>query len=164
MSEEYNPTAGHEARDVPARAPVLFIFFMAVFVPLCLWASWLLLVTLWEEVPGPPSPFADDAVSRPSTPQLQVAPEADLAELNQRMEQQLQGVGWVDQAAGRVHLPIERAMQLLVERGLPEQDIHASDAEALAITPVSVEAASPESGSAPAGEAEPGNGQEAGNE
>jgi hypothetical protein len=31
----------------------------------------------------------------------------------------LEGYGWVDRSAGTVRLPIERAMQLLLERGLP---------------------------------------------
>ena len=34
-------------------------------------------------------------------------------------EDQLYSYGWVDEKAGVVHIPIERAMDLIVERGLP---------------------------------------------
>ena len=37
--------------------------------------------------------------------------------LNQ--EKQLNSYGWVDEKAGVAHIPIERAMQLIAERGLP---------------------------------------------
>jgi len=34
-------------------------------------------------------------------------------------EKALYTYGWVDEKAGTVHIPIERAMDLLVQRGLP---------------------------------------------
>ena len=34
----------------------------------------------------------------------------------------LNGYGWVDKANGVVHIPIERAMQLTLERGLPVRE------------------------------------------
>jgi len=34
-------------------------------------------------------------------------------------EQTLYSYGWVDEKAGTIHIPIERAMDLIVERGLP---------------------------------------------
>lgn len=174
MSEEHNPTAGHEQRDVPARIPALFIGFMAVFVPLMLLLLWGLMSTVWQELPGPPNPFADEPTKAPAEPSLQASPEADLAELDRRMQQRLQSVGWVDREAERVHMPIDRAMQLLVERGLPEQGAHASETAGPAVPPVEkgMNAATPEgiglsaarAVAAPDEPAEPGNGQEAGNE
>jgi hypothetical protein len=44
-----------------------------------------------------------------------------LREFRDGEEQRLYTFGWVDQTAGTVHIPIERAMQLIVERGLPTQ-------------------------------------------
>ncbi|MCA1555006.1 MAG: hypothetical protein LC737_11585, partial [Chloroflexi bacterium] len=35
--------------------------------------------------------------------------------------------GWVDQSAGITHIPIERAMELLLERGLPTRPQNESD-------------------------------------
>jgi len=52
-------------------------------------------------------------------PRLQVAPEVDLATLRAREDAELNSYGWLDRKAGIVRLPIERAMDLLVRRGLP---------------------------------------------
>jgi hypothetical protein len=46
----------------------------------------------------------------------------ELGELNdQRLQEEntLNSYGWVDQKAGVAHIPIDRAMQLLAQRGLP---------------------------------------------
>lgn len=61
------------------------------------------------------------AATRPQfpAPRLQVAPQIDLAELRAREEAELNSYGWIDRKAGIVRIPIERAMDLLVQRGLP---------------------------------------------
>ena len=43
----------------------------------------------------------------------------ELTDVRLREEEELNSYGWVDQKAGIVHIPIERAMQLIAERGLP---------------------------------------------
>ncbi len=55
----------------------------------------------------------------PPEPRIQVNPEADLKALRQREDAQLNSYGWVDQQAGTVHIPIEQAMKLVLEQGLP---------------------------------------------
>ncbi|GAB2783448.1 hypothetical protein GCM10027040_06840 [Halomonas shantousis] len=174
MSEEHNPTAGHEPRDVPARIPVLFILFMAIFLPLVLLALWGLMSTVWRELPGPPNPFAGEPANVSKAPRLQTSPEVDLATFNERVEARLHGVGWSDREAGRVHMPVEQAMQLLAERGLPEQGPLASERASLTEPPLSkgVNAATPDRVNVSAAQAvvgaedrtEPGDRQEAGNE
>jgi len=52
-------------------------------------------------------------------PRLQVAPEEDLKAFRNREEAELQSYGWIDKQTGVVRIPIERAMDLLVEKGLP---------------------------------------------
>jgi hypothetical protein len=53
------------------------------------------------------------------TPRLQVDPPADLAALRASEAAQLSTYGWEDRAAGIVRIPIERALALTAERGLP---------------------------------------------
>jgi len=53
-------------------------------------------------------------------PRLEVKPGANLAELRDAEDADLNSYGWIDQKAGTVRIPIDRAMQLLVERGLPD--------------------------------------------
>ena len=45
-------------------------------------------------------------------------------------DQMLDSYGWVDEKAGTVHIPIERAMDLLVQRGLPVRGQGAASAAA----------------------------------
>ena len=67
----------------------------------------------------PASPLADYAPSEPPAPRLQHDPRGDLAALRAREETLLRTYGWVDRQAGRVRIPVERAMALLEERGAP---------------------------------------------
>jgi hypothetical protein len=60
---------------------------------------------------------------RPQTyfpmPREQPDPRIDLKALREREDRELASYGWVNRPAGIVRIPIERAMQLIVERGLP---------------------------------------------
>lgn len=53
------------------------------------------------------------------SPQLEINERTELNDVRQREEDTLSTYGWVDQNAGTVHIPIERAMDLLAQRGLP---------------------------------------------
>ncbi len=52
-------------------------------------------------------------------PRLQVAPEQDLKALRARDDAELHTYAWIDRNTGAVRIPIERAMELLLEKGLP---------------------------------------------
>jgi hypothetical protein len=52
-------------------------------------------------------------------PRLQIDPAQDLADFRRNQREHLSSYGWVDRNRNAVHLPIERAMSLTVERGLP---------------------------------------------
>jgi hypothetical protein len=58
----------------------------------------------------------------PPVPGLQARPADDLARQRARDAQRLGEYAWVDRPAGRVRLPIERAMELVLERGLPARE------------------------------------------
>ena len=68
------------------------------------------------------APAAAILTARPVTPpepRLQPVPPVDLATLRAEEERILRGYAWVDRGNGVVSIPIDRAMQLVVERGLP---------------------------------------------
>jgi len=52
-------------------------------------------------------------------PRLETDERNELTEPRMREEERLNSYGYVDQPAGVIHIPIERAMQLVAERGLP---------------------------------------------
>jgi len=53
------------------------------------------------------------------SPQLEIDERTELNKDRLREEQTLNTYDWVDQKAGTVRIPIERAMDLIVQRGLP---------------------------------------------
>jgi hypothetical protein len=52
-------------------------------------------------------------------PLLETDERNELNDFRRQEEEQLNSYGWIDQKVGVVHIPIERAMQLVAERGLP---------------------------------------------
>jgi hypothetical protein len=55
----------------------------------------------------------------PPEPRLQVTAPKDLEQYKAAQEEILNNYGWVDQNAGIVRIPIDRAMDILVQKGLP---------------------------------------------
>lgn len=52
-------------------------------------------------------------------PVLQIQPDVDLAALRAREERELNSFGWIDKTAGVAHIPIARAMDRVLQEGLP---------------------------------------------
>lgn len=50
----------------------------------------------------------------PPGPQLQAHPEDEMEVLREETAAHLNGFGWVDEAAGSVHIPVDKAMDLLL--------------------------------------------------
>jgi len=99
----------------PIAWTMLLTLVLVLVSGLLLWAAYL----YWRPQPAPP--LFEPLPVPPGQPRLQRNPRADMLEYQRRVEQRLHGVGWVDRRAGVVHIPIERAMTLLLERGLPEE-------------------------------------------
>lgn len=55
----------------------------------------------------------------PPPPRLQVSPRLEMKALRAQEDAILGSYGWADRANGAVRIPIERAMDLLAQRGLP---------------------------------------------
>jgi hypothetical protein len=55
----------------------------------------------------------------PPEPRLQVNPRQDLLEMRAHEDDVLMSYGWVDKTAGVVRIPIDEAMRLTLQRGLP---------------------------------------------
>jgi hypothetical protein len=68
----------------------------------------------------------------PAGPRLQPIPANEIYEFRQLENAQLNEYGWVDRNAGTVHIPIEQAKELLLQRGLPSRPAPAPDATPVA--------------------------------
>jgi len=52
-------------------------------------------------------------------PRLEINERTEINQFRLQEEQRLHSYGWVDESAGVAHIPIDRAMQLIAQRGLP---------------------------------------------
>lgn len=111
----------HEASDADVRL-LATIFAAGLVVVVIASAAMFMLVRhvaaredLRAEVPSPnaASPASYEG------PELEVDPRESLRRARERDRERLTTYGWVDRDAGVVHIPLERAKALLVERGLP---------------------------------------------
>lgn len=64
---------------------------------------------------------AESAASVPA-PRLQVEPKTDLEILREQEAKSLGSWGWVDKQAGIAQVPIEKAKQMLLAKGLPSRE------------------------------------------
>ena len=115
---------GHEQRDVSFRPIVaagmgLLLITVVVFVGV----RFLLGVYLARQaaVSPPANPLASAGREVPPAPRLQTAPIQDLRLLRAEEDALLQSYAWVDRSSGTVRVPIERAIDLLVQRPLPSR-------------------------------------------
>ena len=77
---------------------------------------------------------AQDARQLPPEPRLEETPASDLQEMRAAEEQVLHNYAWLDQENGIVRLPIDRAMELIVQRGLPARQSSGPQSAAASVT------------------------------
>jgi hypothetical protein len=139
MSDEikHENTTGHggfERRDIQVSDVLYFLLSLVVVTAICLVGLRGLFVFLdhREKAAQPPvNPLAtnvpDDtrriAPGYPQSafpnPQMEEDERGQLNGIRLKEEQTLYTYGWVDEKAGTVRIPIERAMELLAQQGLP---------------------------------------------
>jgi hypothetical protein len=65
-------------------------------------------------------PLVDSHVFKnPPLPNLQKQPFKDVYHLRDEENKKLAGYGWVDKDGGVTHIPIDRAMEVMLQRGFP---------------------------------------------
>lgn len=119
-----NSKRGHETRDANTRAVVTFavgLFLLIAAAMVLVWVTFNYFVH--HQGLGPPaSPFENTRkLPPPGVPALESSPRRDFKDFREQEEELLKTYGWVDRKSGVVRLPIDRAMDLLIQRGLPVQ-------------------------------------------
>lgn len=122
--------AGHELRDVRANTMLAFAVALTVIVVLaCLFLIWLFgLFELRAERHDPVlSPLAKS--EEPPEPRLEIKPSRNLAQQRAAEDRLLHHYRWIDKEEGVVQIPVERAMELVAEEGLPPPEPSPAAAE-----------------------------------
>ncbi|HXE75978.1 MAG TPA: hypothetical protein VNN18_10135 [Candidatus Xenobia bacterium] len=115
------PSQKHELRDVPVRIMAYIVVGLTLLTLGGAGVSWWYLRVVEEEaaVERPVPPLAATLPKEPPEPRLQVTPAVDLATARAREDALLNSYGWIDAKSGLVRIPIDRAIEVLAERGLP---------------------------------------------
>jgi hypothetical protein len=128
-----NPDVLHETSDVNVRGIFGFGIGLAVgtaLVSVLLFGAFSVMVNRFNPPPGPTSsPLTRNRPTVPESrqhaesafpePRLQPNAAEDLVKFREQEYRHLHTYGWVDQNAGTLHIPIERAKELTLQRGLP---------------------------------------------
>ncbi len=142
--EDVDASAGYEKSDVKVTGIIVFLTALLIFVGVIgvlAYGLGKVINARMDKEDGPTSKWASTVNVRqlgnmPSSPELQhqvaeltqkfPAPrlqtdngDQDLAGLHQREDLLLNYYTWVDQSKGTVRIPVERAMELIAQRGLP---------------------------------------------
>ena len=117
------PVRNHEASDVSSRAIIRFGVGLAVatiLVSIGMRGLFRVLQRREKRVDVPLSAMVSASLRRtPPEPRLEPDPLVPRQRLRASEDATLTTAGWVDRANGVVRIPIERAEELLVQRGLP---------------------------------------------
>jgi len=130
VTKSYSPQStgyvpkGHETRDVRVGSILGCILFLgiaglAIHFVLAGMLSALSRRAQPTDLWRPVQPATPKASGQRPFPLLQVSPPADLEAFRAREQAELETYGWVNRTSGLVRIPIEEAMRLLAQKGLP---------------------------------------------
>jgi hypothetical protein len=134
MSDLHNPDSAdnpevvheHEESDVNTRAILGFglaLAVLALVVQVFLWWLQGFLATRIDRAQTTVYPMASGRQDQlPPEPRLQNNPQQELRDLHSRQQSRLTGYSWVNKEGGIARIPIEDAMRIVVQRGLPTRE------------------------------------------
>ncbi len=124
-SEDELRRMGYETDDVGVATILRWVVFMFVFVFASLVVTYFIYLVF---VPGDNTQAEINAQSPllsqkrlppPDAPILQAAPKQDWKDFTRQADEKVHTYGWVNPSRGVVKIPVERAIDLLAERGIP---------------------------------------------
>jgi hypothetical protein len=128
-----HPEIRSEKTDADASAIVRFLVYLVLgTVAVVVLLRWLFvtLIVVEERQQPPPPVMKAEVPPQPPLPRLEIDPPADLARYREEQHKGLDSYGWVDRPAGVVHIPIDEAMRIVAEHGLPTRGVEETKAPA----------------------------------
>lgn len=130
MNGETPDSVRYERRDVDVIALLLLLALFGITgIVVEIAAAGAISVLNRRAQSGVTSAPLPPATAQYPLPRLQPQPQQDLLALRNREDQQLSQYAWIDKSKGIVRIPIDRAMDLLVQRGLPASNVQLTSAE-----------------------------------
>jgi hypothetical protein len=120
MDENKHPHIGHETTDVNVWAVGKFAIGLVVVCVVSIALLFGLLKFFQSREETSVANTVEPTKIFPQ-PQLQKTPIPDLKAIRAEEDKLLNGYAWVDQPKGVVRIPVDRAIEVLAERGLPSR-------------------------------------------
>jgi hypothetical protein len=114
MHDKSLSPARHEPKDVGGA----FIWIGAAFIAALVLALAWVVVAIFPESPS--DRFLRSPLPQYPAPRLQVSTRADMEKFYAEEMRRLNSAGWVDEAIGKVHIPISVAMRVVASQGIPD--------------------------------------------
>jgi hypothetical protein len=109
--------------NIPALVVILItVVIAAVLTHVGIWFFLRFVVNVEARSDRPLAPIARHAEPLPRNPELQVNPKQDLAQYLNKQNQWLNSYGYLDQSKQTAHIPIDRAMQMILEQKSLEKE------------------------------------------
>lgn len=121
MAQQFTPEHVHERTDAKVKPLAIFLILMGITIIASAGFTVLLFEFFTQRAQSFDKPVSPLQIKNetPEGVRLQVVPGLDLRLQNEAEGDRLNGYGWVDQGAGVVHIPIDKAIEVLVEKGVP---------------------------------------------
>jgi len=132
---------GYEKRDANVSALLQFAFWMAVVMAVTMVAMKFTFDFLKKVEPlgATSSPLVKQGARvMPPAPVLQVHPHQGLVDYCAAQQETVSSYGWVNQESGVARIPVDRAMDLILARGLPTRPAGQAPVGAPAVAPATV--------------------------
>ena len=132
------PGAGYEHTDANVWIIVKFGLWLAISAVVISAGMWLVfgMMYQWREGADPEFPLAQGQERRlPAGARLQPIPANEAYQFRIQEEGVLHNYRWIDREGGRAQIPIDEAMRLTVERGLPSRAQPSDPAAAPPVAP-----------------------------
>ncbi len=131
LDEVQHPETLYDRSDLSARGIVFFLVALALTILFIHLITWGMVRYFAQQqltpvprnaaivTPASQTGKRGDPVLRFPAPQLQPDPVADLNKFRAALEEELNTYGWVDQENGVAHIPIDQAIDMIAQQGLP---------------------------------------------
>ena len=120
MATDHDTDKPYETRDLTAKPVVISLAVTAIVTIGCALAMVLMhnkLATLESSGATDLGPVAEERVLPPA-PVLQADPPIEMAVYLEQQNTLVNGYGWINESKGKVHIPIEKAMEIVAEQGI----------------------------------------------
>src|SRR5206468_1361259 len=123
---EANPRVSHERKDVNVFQISAFGIGLLLSCIVVVFAMWALFDFLFsredaKNAANPAAAMMNERPKLPPEPRLQAEPKIELKDLQSDEQTILTSYGWVDPNNGIVRIPIDQAIDIVAQKGLPSK-------------------------------------------